>query len=161
MKIRIRQFKDSDIEAVCRINIDNWKHEFSSVYSKQGINDALKRWTPVQRALRRIKIRLKYKWNLYVAVCNGKVGGFVSYRKEKNKVRIWTIYVDRKQHRKGIGSALLKFVERKTKAKKYTLVSASRKETLQFYEKMGYRKLRTVRKRKTGDMYVFMVKHFP
>ncbi|GEM_PF-5311394 len=157
MRIIIRKFKESDIEAISRINQENWKHEFKNVYSKERINKSLARWAP-EKALNRLKRRLKNKWYIYVGVYANQVVGFIIYHKEKNKIRVFGLYVDRKKHRKGIGYALLRFMEKRTKAKNYSLVSASRKETLKFYEKMGYRRFRTIRHKKTGDIDVVMIK---
>lgn len=67
------------------------------------------------------------------------------------------LYVDRKHQSTGIGSRLMKFMERKERSRTYTVTSASKKETIKFCEKRGFRKLRTSRKPK-GDTDVIMIK---
>ncbi|MBI4170343.1 MAG: GNAT family N-acetyltransferase [Candidatus Aenigmarchaeota archaeon] len=157
MKVSIRKVKHSDIEAISRINIDNWRHAFRGIYSRERIAKSTSRWTP-EFVANRMKSWMRTGREAFVAIHKGKVVGFVIYKRKNRIIKISALYVDRKMQRKRVGSALLVFAERKTRAKTYTIVSASRKHTISFYEKMGYKKLRTVRRKKTGDIDIVMIK---
>jgi len=157
MKIIIRKARLSDAHDVWQINRDNWKYTFRNVYSKKRIEEKLAR-KPPEKDVEKMKEGVKKGYKYYVAISNGKVVGMLIYTTKKNVIDISCLYIDIKHHRLGIGSKLLTHVENKTKAKTFTVTSASRKETIDFYKKMGYRKLRTKKYKDTGDIDIVMMK---
>jgi ribosomal protein S18 acetylase RimI-like enzyme len=156
MKISIRKARLSDAHAVWQINRDNWQHVFQDIYSKERIERTIKK-RPPEKDEEKFRKGIKKGYIYYVAVSGKKVVGMLIYIRKKKIINIRSLYIDIHYHGKGIGTALMKFVEKKEKSKTYTVTSANRKQTMTFYEKMGYRKLRTT-KTKEGDIDVIMIK---
>ena len=156
MKFSIRKAGIRDAKRIAEINRQNWKHSFRRVYSKERIRKMLEKKS--EQNAEKVFLRWSRRSFVFVVVSEKDIVGFVSYRKSGNKTQVLGLYIGRKLHRKGIGSALMKFLEKREKSRTYTVTSASRKETIKFYEKMGYRKFRSVRHKKTGDVDVVMIK---
>ena len=75
---------------------------------------------------------------------NGYLTGFVAGGVEQNGATIDNLFVDKKFHRSGIGSALLKAYEKHARlagAKQIKLQSRPTKQALEFYKKHGYVKI--------------------
>jgi len=156
MEVKIRKARLLDANAIWQINRDNWKHVFCDVYSKERIENVLKRKL-ARDDEKKLRDGVRKGYRYYVAVSGGKVAGALIYKKKGRIINVGFLYVDIKRHGNGIGTALVNYLERKERAQTYTLTAASRKQTIKFYEKMGYRKLRSVKTRE-GDTDIIMIK---
>ena len=90
---------------------------------------------------------LKDGFRIFVAEENGKIIGFVVFKIEKNYGNLDNIVVDKTNQGKGIGRALVDYVERLAKSKGCNLVKTDTSENAMgipwkaygFWMKMGYK----------------------
>lgn len=81
---------------------------------------------------------------LFVAENNGAVRGFVLGYMVRDMGRVTRIYVDKKYHRQGIGTALLRAYEdyaRNHGARRILLQSRATQQAKNFYVKNGYQQI--------------------
>ena len=77
---------------------------------------------------------------------DANVDGFVVYSKLYEVLDVMYIVVDEKARRRGIASSLMKYLIDELKPEKIMLeVRISNEEAITFYEKLGFKKLRTIK----------------
>ena len=132
MTVKIRKARLSDAGRINKISRENWMHSFRGIYSAKRIKKAVER-NSVGNSEKRFLRWQRSGSGIYVAVLGKTVVGYILYRRNPKALFIGSLYVDRKHQRKGIGTRLILFMQRKEKAKAYTVTSANKKETIKFY----------------------------
>lgn len=137
--MKIRKLTEKDFKKVMNV--------IKKLHGKWFTNGAIKKEIPID-----IKINKGF-----IAEENNRVLGFLTYTSYEGKVELGWFGVDPKLHRKGVGTALFKKVEKeikKTGTSELRVDTLSEKEkykpyerTRAFYQKMGFR-LEKTKKRK-------------
>jgi GNAT superfamily N-acetyltransferase len=149
--MRIIKFQKRDTNKVASLISRTFKTFNSSDYfSKKAADDYIKFFDPKVTSEDEIyKIFIKATI-FYVAEEGGKIVGAI--RGTPN--RISSLFVDGKQHRKGIGEKLLlKFEKEAVKQASSEIKVRSQLYSLIFYEKMGYKKTTGIRNAKGLKVY--------
>ena len=139
-KIKIRQAKIDDIEAISNIKVTGWQNAYRGIIDNEYLDNM-----NVEHVIRKNKANFNNK-NFIVAEMNQTVVGFCgySYNYENNTeadCELIGIYVKPELKRNGIGKKLIKYVinECKTIGKRKLILWCLRKKYLarEFYEAMG------------------------
>jgi len=129
--MKIRKAKKEDYEDVAKIMmVESAKKPYEEKYT-------------LKKALK--EVAEFSKGEFYVAVDDKKMSGFIASGVVSNndkKAYIYELWVRADRHRKGIGKALLGFIEEIYKRKRFSIIRLStRKDAIgfNFYKKMKYR----------------------
>lgn len=144
--IKIRNIEEKDIEKVVDIQIRSWQSTYKGIVDE----DYLKNMNNEERLKQRIEKRKKdYKSNGFIVPeINNEVVGFCRYSDSRYvsnydgiDCEIFALYIEPQMKRKGIGSALVKFVINEFKNKGYKKMAIGclkeNKSSRKFYEKIG------------------------
>jgi predicted N-acetyltransferase YhbS len=138
----IRKFREEDAKKVSYIIRRCLREINSADYSPEVIKSLCHFLRPTQ-LIRNMKDRA-----IFVAVDNGKVVGTASLKKNT----VYTVFVNPSIHKKGIGTKLMNKVEDLAKKNGYKEVKVpSGYTSVGFYKKIGYKKIKVVRKKGHAD----------
>ncbi|MDP7282306.1 MAG: GNAT family N-acetyltransferase [Candidatus Undinarchaeales archaeon] len=148
--MKIERFQKGDEDKVVNVILTGFRNHVFQDFTKEG-RELIEKDITVSEVL-------KNKDPLYVAKINNTIVGVGSAFKKHN--RVGAMFVNKKYHGQGIGSALLKKVESYYKGcgvKKIFVWSAL--SAVGFYTKHGFKKSRGI-SRKQGMVYQPMKKEF-
>lgn len=150
-QINYRILKPGDIEETFNLILKVSKEFMFPTYSKDGQIE-------FRNKLIQIKSKLSdKKYTSFVAEENGKIVGMVQGSIRDSYASLGLLFVDKKFHRKGIGTELMnkaekKFIKEVDLVKLYSSIFA-----LEFYQQLGYLKTTSLRSKK-GIVYYPMKK---
>jgi len=139
----IRKFRKKDTKAVALLVIStNMQFNRKEFVQKSAFQKYLDYYAPKKNTLQQLYEKFQTTPIFYVAVEKNKILGMISGRPNK----ISNLYVDGKQHKKGIGRVLVNKFESEAKKhhSKEIKIRASLHATT-FYQKMGYKKTTGIR----------------
>ena len=96
-------------------------------------------------ALKKIKDHIKNKNQVYIAIVNKKIVGFITARLEYlpggNKIFIEEFYIQKNYHNQGIGTAMINKLQEiyKGKIKSLALMASKKAPAFNFYLKKGFK----------------------
>lgn len=142
--MKIIRAKIEQAEEISKLRVGAIKKFNSAENSLEEMEFLMKRNTPEM-----IEEKID-KRDVFVAVENGKVIGAI----ELNDNEITALYVDSEKTRKGIGSKLIKFMEKYAREKKglKKMNICSTEFGLEFYKKQGYNLTKTEKRIISGIM---------
>lgn len=147
MSIRVRKFREADAAKVSNIIKKGFRSIISDDYSKKSVEWQIKENSP--KKLTEKAKNVKY----YVAVDGDKVLGFGGYNAEK----VHTFFVDPGIHGKGIGSKIMERVLSDAKKDGVKAVKCwATFNSVQFYSKFGFKKLKKIKLRSGKNSITFM-----
>ena len=150
--IKIRIMKTSDIEDSVKLILTVSKEFMFSTYSDEGQIE-------FKNKLQQIKSKLAdKKYISYVAKDAGNIIGMVQGSIRNGYGSIGLLFVDKRYHRKGIGTGLMKKAESRIKKEVDVVKLYSSTYALEFYQKVGYFRTTGIRSRK-GIIYYPMKKN--
>ncbi len=131
--MRIRKFKKEDAKSVSNIIRKCLKEVNIKEYSKKVIISLCNFFTPA------LIISNSKNRTIYVVTEKGKVIGTASLKGDT----VYTVFVNPKIHRKGVGSKLMDKVEELAKKKGHKTVKVpSSFGAFEFYKRRGYKKVK-------------------
>lgn len=141
----IREFEDRDVIEVAKLSRKIFKKFTRSDYfdksndlDKEGIQGTLNFFDTEKRSVKEIIECFKSKSIFYVAENDSKIIGMIRGTSQN----ISSLYIDKKEHKKGIGTKLLKKYEEKAiKQGSDLLTLESTIYAMPFYQKMGFKKM--------------------
>ena len=141
--LKLRRFSRRDSAAVALLIMQTYK-KFNSreFFRRSAVEDYISRYDPARNSVSQLNEMFGRTPIFFVAVDNGKIVGMVRGRKD----RVINLFVDARQHRKGIGRMLMnKFEsEARVQSSREIRIRASLYATL-FYQKVGYKKTTGIR----------------
>ena len=147
--MKIRKFQKNDMDEVASLAMRTFsKYNKADYFKKEAINDMMDRFNP--RKNPHLAQDFQKTPIFYVAEENNKIIGMVRGRIGK----LTTLFVEGKQHKKGIGRKLVERFEREAKRQgsKKIKINASL-HAIPFYQKMGYKKSTGMRNFKGLKVY--------
>ena len=140
----IRPASIRDIASIVAVRIGALTKEDISSFSIS--EDNLYSSTEKLQKMWDIENRLTDGFEVFVAECKGKVVGFIVYKMENCDDNIDNVVVIKAEQGKGIGRALVEYVEELAKSKGYCLIKTGTTENANgvpwraygFWKKMGY-----------------------
>jgi histone acetyltransferase (RNA polymerase elongator complex component) len=132
---------EEDCVIVTRIIHDNLRYVNSRDYSEEIINHMCKLFTPAYIT------EIAKTRNVYVIVKDSEIVGTASLDQDT----IYTVFVDVKHHRSGIGRKLIQHVEHVALQSEVTQLKLPSSITGQgFYEKLGYKAVQVIESEEFG-----------
>ena len=140
----IRPASTRDIASVVAVRVGALTKEDISGFSIP--EDNLYSSTEKLRKVWNIENRLTDGFEVFVAECKGRIVGFIVYKMENCDDNIDNVVVIKEEQGKGIGRALVEYVEELAKSKGYCLIKTGTTENAHgvlwraydFWKKMGY-----------------------
>ena len=140
----IRPASTRDIASVVAVRVGALTKEDISGFSIP--EDNLYSSTEKLRKVWNIENRLTDGFEVFVAECKGRIVGFIVYKMEDCDDNIDNVVVIKEEQGKGIGRALVEYVEELAKSKGYCLIKTGTTENVNgvpwraygFWKKMGY-----------------------
>ena len=137
-KIKIRKATNKDIDSLAKIHILAWQETYKGILKRDGLNnlkviDKKKVWEKVIKDINTLTL---------VAILNDDIVGFISggnarFCKDKFKIEIYSIYLLRKYHSRGIGKTLYSSFCSCFKGEKILLWVLDKNPSKKFYENLG------------------------
>jgi GNAT superfamily N-acetyltransferase len=140
----IRPASTGDIASIVAVRVGALTKEDMSGFSIP--EDNLYSSTEKLRKMWDIENRLTDGFEVFVAECEGRIVGFIVYKMENCDDNIDNVVVIKEEQGKGIGRALVEYVEELAKSKGYCLIKTGTTENVNgvpwraygFWKKMGY-----------------------
>jgi GNAT superfamily N-acetyltransferase len=133
IKFKIRKFKEKQAKEVSKLIFDSFNEFVASDWSKRGKKKFLRDIIP-EKIIKRSKSKIR---EYYVAMKDNKVIGIIGMKNN----RINVLFVNKKFHKKGVATKLIKKIESIFKKRKTKIIKIrSSLCAVKFYEKMGYKK---------------------
>jgi GNAT superfamily N-acetyltransferase len=140
----IRPASTRDIASIVAVRVGALTKEDISGFSIP--EDNLYSSTEKLRKVWDIENRLTDGFEVFVAECKGRIVGFIVYKMENCDDNIDNVVVIKEEQGKGIGRALVEYVEELAKSKGYCLIKTGTTENVNgvpwraygFWKKMGY-----------------------
>jgi GNAT superfamily N-acetyltransferase len=128
--MEFRKFKESDADEVSKIITEQTLSVFSKHYPQEFIDLYVLKSRPEEI------IKISKKKNIFVAVDGERIIGTGSLRNDA----ICTIFVDTSYQGKGVGKAIMAFLEKTIKQKGATVANLTpvAMNAVGFYKKLGY-----------------------
>ena len=147
----IRKMKTNDHEETFALVVKTWNEYVADTFTKEGKEAFNER-------LGEIKSKLGHpKYISYVAEENGRIIGMIQGSIREKHGSIGLLFVDKKQHRRGIAHNLMNQIEKDINQKVKVVKVGSSLHAIPFYQKMGYKKCTGIRW-KEGMVYQPMKK---
>lgn len=147
----IREAILEDAQSIARVHKDAWLNTYKGIIPDEKINQVIKRYESGESKLIREEV-IRKGHAVYVALVNNIIIGFViggPNRFKENPIdsEIYSIYIDQKYHKQGIGKGLVnKFINDYAIKRNYRSMAinvlAENKST-QFYKKIGGKLLKS------------------
>lgn len=141
LKTKLRNAKQSDIQAIAQIHVNSWKAAFDGLMP----NDYIAGYTVASRMTEWQQILNSQADTVIVAENGDKVVGFMSYRNNpecKETVELDKLYLCPSVYGQKLGSRLLDHLEKNAINNKKSVVSLyvldSNEAAIQFYSKHGF-----------------------
>lgn len=144
-RLVIRKATYDDISSIIEVNL-------SSTTKDETLGFTTQEWATFSSPDKLMKLwvednRLKDGCEVIVAEKDGRLIGYIVFKKERDHIYIDDIDIAKDQQRKGVGRALVTHVENITVASGYSLITTDTTENAQgipwksygFWIKMGYR----------------------
>lgn len=138
----IRNAESKDVRPLARLHVEAWNVAYAPILTQAHLD-----WVSVEREVRRKRKLLKDGTPILIAEHAGEIVGFLVYSEcdeseagTPEAFEIDSFWIDHKQTRRGIGSALLKAMMKLTSPKRiqaWVLTGVDAGPA--FYEKRGFR----------------------
>ena len=150
----IRRFRPMDAKAASRLMRRNLRQILAKCYPKKTIRGWEKEFTPSWL------VKLAKGSSLFVAIDKGKISGVASLNYHKtlqDRSKRWWIrimFVEPARHGMGIGHKLMeKIVKKAEKQKAASLFANSSLGAVEFYQKMGFKKMKKSKVKNGGYVW--------
>lgn len=142
MIILYRPIEEKDILEIKKLALRSWSFTYKNIYSKNNIKRYVSWYYSLNNFNKWFSNIRKEKDFFVVAEKNKHIVGYAHAGKSKKDWELFRIYVSPSLLRKGIGSALIKRVEKFLKSKKVksyiVYPHAKNKMAVNFYPKLGF-----------------------
>jgi GNAT superfamily N-acetyltransferase len=141
--IKLRKFRKEDTEVVALLVMNTYKQFNSQEFiKKSAVQEYLNYYDPAKNTIQQLYENFLRTPIFYVAVENNKIIGMI----RGGPGRIINLFVDGKQHKKGVGRLLVsKFESEAKKQKSHEIKIRASLYAIPFYQKMGYKKTTGIR----------------
>ncbi len=151
--IKYRVLKSEDTEQTFNLIIKTAKEFMFPTFTKEAQVEFIERWEQIKSKLAR------KDYISFAAEHDDKIIGVVQGSVRDDCAKLGLLFVDKRYHRKGIGTELTNKIENRFKKKVDVVKLYSSIFALEFYQKAGYVKSTGLRS-KNGFVYIPMKKVF-